>query len=477
MINGIRRTPSNPVSYSRSAVPSQAGQPRFQNRLIDKAIHSDNSLNGKQAVIYMNCLVSQVSGSGQELHMKYDESSTDLNPVIYAWGKDSSGNAFETKIVVNDIVPYNASPAEMKALHAHLAKQEGSVKSTSLPIDVAMSGYDVNQKLDFVQYLGEWNAMQELAKNPAADLKRLQLEQYLSFWQQNQNVNDTISQHQDTLTKNQESILKILETFGVKLTNGINWNSDGSCELTEAQAKDLRERYDMEGLSTDEYYTLLVELVNLNVISGDDFEKQFIRHASPETAEYGYMLTAASPGHFDTEGNDYLEKLLNDAEMYEYYIQALGSRKSSVHASNITKMSEYYKEEKACCEKLANILGQLQYTEKTSEAAVQPDRSFNGLDVLGPSAPDKVKDAWMKAEEESGTNGYGMNSEGMLTQITTLFAMSIENMVNGKGQDVLGTTVDSARAAVQRALGRLGIPQNDKEKKEKLFYEAFLRLL
>ena len=38
----------------------------------------------------------------------------------------------------------------------------------------------------------------------------------------------------------------------------------------------------MENLSEGEYYNLLVELVNLNVISGDDFEKQFIRDIPPE---------------------------------------------------------------------------------------------------------------------------------------------------------------------------------------------------
>ena len=96
-----------------------------------------------------------------------------------------------------------------------------------------------------------------------------------------------------------------------------------------------------------------------------------------------------------------------------------------------------------------------------SGITARSNRSFNGLDTLGPSAPDKVKDAWTKAEEETGANGYGMNSEGKLTQITIL----------------LGSTVDSAKAVFQRALERLGIPQNDKEKKEQLFYEAFLRFL
>lgn len=113
---------------------------------------------------------------------RWSLSYQEKNPVIYAWGKDSSGKEFETKIYVNDINPYHASPAELKALHAHLAKQEVGVKSDSIPVDVSMTGYDVNQKIDFVQYMEEWNAMQELAKNPMAALGRSQLEQYLFFF-------------------------------------------------------------------------------------------------------------------------------------------------------------------------------------------------------------------------------------------------------------------------------------------------------
>lgn len=121
--------------------------------------------------------------------------------------------------------------------------------------------------------------------------------------------------------------------------------------------------------------------------------------------------------------------------------------------------------------------GQIQRKEKENGTTDKSKKSFNGLDILGPSAPDEVKEAWNNAEKVSGVNGYGMNSEGMLTGLTKLFVMSMENVISGGGRDVLGSTVHSAKAAVQRALDRLGIPQNDEEKKEKLFYEAFLSFL
>lgn len=291
----------------------------------------------------------------------------------------------------------------------------------------------------------------------------------LAFQQQDQNVGEAI-------TQNKEAVLRMLNLMGVKRKSGINWESDGSDKLTDEQVRDLSGRYDVEDLSREEYYSLLTELVNLNVISGDDFEKQFIKQASPETAEYGYMLTAAFPNSYEAEYGDYLEKFLKDADMFEYYSRMIEEGKTSVHASNIYRMKEYYKDEKERCERLAEVLGQIRREDRDSRIT-KPKRSFDGLDVLGPSAPDEVKEAWKQAEEESGVNGYGMNSEGKFTQITALFAMSIEKMVNGSGQDILGNTISSATEAVRKALGRLGIPKSDEEKKEQLFYEVFLRLL
>ena len=103
----------------------------------------------------------------------------------------------------------------------------------------------------------------------------------------------------------------------------------------------------------------------------------------------------------------------------------------------------------------------------------------NYVNILGSEAPNEVKEAWNKAEKECGINGYGygVNSGGKLTCLTSLFAMSLVSAYNGGGRDILGNTVYSAKAAVQKALDSLGIPQDSKEKKEKFFYESFLRFL
>ena len=92
--------------------------------------------------------------SGQELHMKYDESSTDDDPVMYVEGKDIHGKSFTQKIHLNDVNAENATPAEMTALRVHLAQQgDKSVKASSgIPLMALGSHQDVNTTMDFKQY-------------------------------------------------------------------------------------------------------------------------------------------------------------------------------------------------------------------------------------------------------------------------------------------------------------------------------------
>ncbi len=158
--------------------------------LIDRVIYSGNNLNGRHVNVYGGCLFSGGGGNGQELHMKYDESSTEDNPVIKAWGIDSKGNAYKQLIYVNDVDPQNATPAEMKALEEHLRKTGDKVISSpgSRGIGFIMStlgGFDVNEKLNFIQYMNE-GASRTLNKSSALR-SRLDAERYLFYFQQHHN--------------------------------------------------------------------------------------------------------------------------------------------------------------------------------------------------------------------------------------------------------------------------------------------------
>lgn len=477
MLGGISRYLSHTYSYKANGTAMPANQFNFQNRLIDAAINSNNSLNGKHVTIYMNCLVSQVSGSGQELHMKYDESSTEENPVIYAWGKDSSGIEFKNRIYINDIDPYHASPAEMKALHAHLAQQEGGVKSSSIPIDVSMNGYDVNQRIDFVQYLGEWNAMQELAKNPGAALERELLfrsrnpmesriekkEEYVLFEDKKQSVFDSKS---------------FLEILGIELDVDINWNADGTSELTESQIQYLKEKYDVENLSRSDFYNLLSELSNMNVISHDDVKNQFIRQADQEVMMNGGFLVASDKyfSQWFDSGNDYLSRFQNEVLMYDYFIEALIDGKTSVKTADIAAVKAYYEKQRDFSNRLADIFEKIKRDDDVQKNRIEKERK-SGVNLVGTNVPDTVQEAWNRAEKEAGINGAALEADGKLSQITQLLSMSLVKFYQEGNRDVLGSTEASAEAAVKKALELLGIPRTEAQKKEELFYQAFLRFL
>ena len=122
--------------------------------------------------------------SGQELHMKYDESSTDEDPVMYVEGRDMRGNTFTRKIHLKDVDAENATPAEMTALRVHLAQQGDKqvALSSAIPLKALSSHQDVNTAMDFKQYYEDWASSLEGAgfKNNA-DLYINELERYLFY--------------------------------------------------------------------------------------------------------------------------------------------------------------------------------------------------------------------------------------------------------------------------------------------------------
>ena len=172
--------------YSRrNTAKNQSSTP-----LRDQCLFSElaNFQSDRTAKVHPGILASAWTENGQELHLDYDESSTADNPVIKAWGIDSKGEDFERMIHVNEVDPRNASPAEMRALEAHLKKQGDSVIASSgmreWRVGEAMWGFDVNEKLNFIQFLNEGAQM---AIEPEKGAKtRMDAERFLFYFQKNQ---------------------------------------------------------------------------------------------------------------------------------------------------------------------------------------------------------------------------------------------------------------------------------------------------
>lgn len=143
---------------------------------------SNGNYHGTLKMGYLHSEFSPVSG--QELHMKYDESSTDDDPVMFVEGKDARGETFTSKIHLNDVDAKNATLAEMVALRVHLAQQgDKSVKASSkIPLMALGSCQDVNTAMDFRQYYEKWASNLENAGfRQNAGIYMSELERYLFY--------------------------------------------------------------------------------------------------------------------------------------------------------------------------------------------------------------------------------------------------------------------------------------------------------
>ena len=137
----------------------------------------------------------------------------------------------------------------------------------------------------------------------------------------------------------------------------------------------------------------------------------------------------------------------------------------------------------------------------STERAEQENESINpymsdadfdekAFDMIGPNAPQEVKDAWMEAAKEVNANGMGITKNGMLSHISQMMVQRLNKQLNGEEDvdniDILGNTTESAIQATSQALYDLDHPREYVPKsievqqacmKEREFYVAFLERL
>lgn len=121
-----------------------------------------------------------------------------------------------------------------------------------------------------------------------------------------------------------------------------------------------------------------------------------------------------------------------------------------------------------------------------------PDVDFDekAFAMVGPNAPQDVKDAWMEAAKEVKANGVGLKENGMLSHISQMMVLRLNKQLKGEGDvdslDILGSTTESAIRATKQALYHLDhtleyVPKSIEVQqacmKEREFYVAFLERL
>lgn len=128
----------------------------------------------------------------------------------------------------------------------------------------------------------------------------------------------------------------LAELAGMKPDDEINWDADGTDELTEEQLRYLKEKYDVENLTQNEFCNLLAELSKMNAISCEEIKKQLWRPGDPEACATGYIVRA-SDGHFSQWFNsrrDYLSQFKNEnnsilAEIFDRIKQGVSRMEES----------------------------------------------------------------------------------------------------------------------------------------------------
>lgn len=105
---------------------------------------------------------------------------------------------------------------------------------------------------------------------------------------------------------------------------------------------------------------------------------------------------------------------------------------------------------------------QSRFLEAVSEQIPQKKRDYDeeAFESVGANAPKEVKQAWMEAAKEIGTNGLGIGKNGMMKHISQMMIERVERGWNGGSpNDILGSSVQSALRAAKEALYDLDHPR------------------
>ena len=150
-------------------------------------------------------------------------------------------------------------------------------------------------------------------------------------------------------------------------------------------------------------------------------------------------------------------------------------------------MTEYTarKAERSAESRAVGFMETVEEKAAQGKAANQDEKAF---EMVGPNAPQEVKDAWIEAAKEVNANGMGIRGNGMMSHISQMMVQRLNKQLKGETEnfDILGNTVESAIQATKEALYDLEHPRvytprsievQQARIKEGEFYRAFLEKL
>lgn len=115
----------------------------------------------------------------------------------------------------------------------------------------------------------------------------------------------------------------------IDISRAVNWNSTGDATLTAEQISELRGKYNLNNLSPQDFYDLMVDLTNMNAISGEDIESMFVSKLPPQGS---YMVETNFYGAVPFGAGSIFEAINSDLE-------ALGGLKNFMLSDEFWKMN------------------------------------------------------------------------------------------------------------------------------------------
>ena len=109
----------------------------------------------------------------------------------------------------------------------------------------------------------------------------------------------------------------------------------------------------------------------------------------------------------------------------------------------------------------SGAVGFMEIVAEKAEQDKTKDYDEKAFDMVGPNAPQDVKDAWMEAAKEVNANGLGIRGNGMMSHISQMMVQRLNKILKGETEniDILGNTVQSAIRATEQALYDLDHPR------------------
>lgn len=151
----------------------------------------------------------------------------------------------------------------------------------------------------------------------------------------------------------------LAEAAGFTSEYDVGWASEGSGELTEEQIRQLKEKYNTEDMTKEDYRKLLEELVDMEVLSREEAEMQYLYKKMPPCT----AMIIPDDGRF--YGRDMASSCLTQVQQEtaaaEHVLSMIRQGKCQVAPPNaLSSVYAFYMNELEYCEKIEGILRQIQ---------------------------------------------------------------------------------------------------------------------